>query len=223
MKLSREDIEICRFKCRKSTLIGFEKRDAFPSGITEEEADAVFDRLTGNSLIEVYEENIRLSAFGHFLINTMSEPEQFVMLENESNGTVTRIYFRNAFYLWVFEHKKKDGTTELVLELLPDLKMVVGALVTALRRRETDKENRKIRITGKAWNREGELASDLMINGKLEKERTQYQIEIAADSGEVTEQETEICDLVNLITMWVFGRISERIAEKSVERYEKVR
>ena len=222
MKLTIEEIEICRRKCGKGSLMGFEKTGSLDRELSEEEADRVFDRLAENGLIEIFEDSIRLSAFGHFLISIMSEPEQFIMLENPTNGTITRLYLRNAYYLCVIEYKNA-GRDRLILELLPDLKQVVGSFVFALQKDGKTEKKEELRVTARSWNKEGAPVGDLMILGGYEDNRIRYQMTDTVEDPGNEKQEEEIYEVVNRITAWLLGRIAETIREKSEVRYEKVR
>lgn len=215
MRLSLKAIELCRTKLGKGAFCGFEqKEDAVSDTLSQEELSRDFDELTQNGIIDITDGNIHFSALGQHIFNMMLLPEQYIMLYNAADNKCVRIYIRNTYYLCVIEEKNE----KLIFKLLPKLDLVVGAFVHALHRKDNhvpfEKDNNHIGkdllITGKAWNKERNEISIITIQGNYENGAIHYQM--VEEAGGVVSTagnfETETSELVNMLTKWMFDKIS---------------
>lgn len=233
MLLSLKTLELCRTILGKDRFWGFEEiKEMDMNSVTEEMAESMYDELNESELLEEYGEAVQINALGQHIFSMMAEPEQFIKIENALDGICVRLYFRNTYYLCVFEEerfKTKDGHRAYKIELLPLLDHVVGAFVYALHRGEktlpdqsviSEKMRQDIKVMGKAWSGEGEEFSRLHITGRYQKENICCQIH-TGDYTEGQQVEWDTSTLVNTITKWLFSGFSESMKKWEAEEQEE--
>lgn len=149
----------------------------------------------------------------------MLAPEQYIMLNNEIDSICVRIYIRNTYYLCVIEDKKIKSDVEYArytLDLLPRLELVIGSFVYALHRNECcevvkyDDGKYDIHIIGKAWNKEGEIISEIAIEGNYHNKDIYYKMieHVEGFDCKVEESEIDASEFINKITKWMFEKFS---------------
>ena len=212
MDLSLKVLEVCKNKFGKGNFYGFDfdNKDLLVN-TSEEEFRKTFEALADNKLIENTDEGVHFTELAHHFFNMMINPEQVVIINNHVSNMVTRVYFRNTYYLYIMENKEDES---IKLELMPMLDQVVGAFVYALNLKDktTDQQNENdFEIEGKSWKEDREVVSELIINGKYLPEKVFYQISLTkGDNNKKEEREEELSNLVNEITYWLLNSISDQ-------------
>ena len=185
MNLSWRALTLCGQRTGIGALRGVEGMpEAALEDLTPEEAEEVFDGLTDSEMMDFSGEEPRVSDLGYHLLHMMNTPEIYVRLEREDGDRRVRFYERNTYYLCVIEDLQEtsvDSYERFRLELLPKLELVVGAFVYALQSGEGE-----IRITGEAWDKEGESTAQYAMG----------------DGADVSEE-------INRVTGWVLAQIGE--------------
>ena len=220
MKLSKKAIELCRMKLGNRGICGFEyMQDISLYDISEESAKRDFYKLMESGMIDCSGDKIHISALGQHIFNMMSEPEQYVMLENTVNCICARLYIRNCYYLCVIEDKKIESDEEYdkyTFELLPRLDLVVGLFAYVLHHDENtetldSKDGRQvlqdIRIIGKAWDKGRKIISENELCGNYHNEEIHYKIKDEIN-GNVEVMKSDTCELINKLTGWMFEKIA---------------
>ena len=213
MRLSLRAIQLCQMKFGKGRFYGFEQMDeADLEHISEEDAKQDFNELIQNGIIDTSNDSIHISALGQHIFNMMLEPEQYIILDNKASNVCIRVYIRNTYYLCIIENKKVKTDYDYdryILELLPTLELVIGAFTYALQDNDVKQTQQDIRIEGKAWKKDRKNCSEIEICGKYENEKIYGQIVEQKEDAEnrKSEFESEISELINQLTVWMFGNI----------------
>lgn len=216
MDLSLKVMELCKNKFGKGDFYGFDfdSNDLLGS-MSEEEFQEVFDVLAGNELIEITDEGVHFTALAHHFFNMMINPEQVVIITNHVSDMITRVYFRNTYYLYILENKADKSVR---LDLMPMLDQVVGAFVSALHLEAKNAKNQNendFEVEGKSWTMDRNLVSELAITGKYLPEKVSYQISLTkGENNKKEEREEELSNLVNDITYWLLNAISDQYKRK---------
>lgn len=223
MKLSLSAIALCRLKINKGNLYGFEQvSESILDNLSEERIKQDLDDMIQNGLIVFSDDDIHISALGHHIFGMMSEPEQYVMLENIANKICIRIYIRNAYYLCIIEDWKESESRKsdrFVFELLPKMDLVIGSFVYALyydeklTLHESDINNgieEKIVIRGNAWDKNRKEISEIIMRGHYLQDTIYYQKNETIDGckGKTVEKDSDVSELINTLTEWLFDKIS---------------
>jgi len=212
MDLTLKVMELCKNKFGKGNFYGFDfGNNDLSVSLSQEELQTVFDALVENELVDNSDEGVHFTPLAHHIFNMMVNPEQVVIITNHVSNMITRIYFRNTYYLYVMENKEDESVK---LELLPMLDQVVGAFVYALNL-ENKKTNEQyindFEIEGKSWKENREIASELAICGNYQLEKVIYQISLTkGNKNKKEEREEELSNLINSITYWLFNAVSDQ-------------
>lgn len=227
MKLSLRELEICKNRCGKDKLQGFEEVDDNTpdlDSISNEELEKDVRELLRNELMEASADSIVMSALGWHVMNLMEKPEQFIMIENNVSGLCERLYISNTYYLYLAENRKieaKDSNDRFILEYLPDLKMVVGSFVSSIRIPQKDLneisyEGAKtaISITGRSWNDNGEEDPGIDITADYAGDECMEYDVLDPHTGVSEKKKSHMSEMINFITKWLFERLSETMQRK---------
>jgi hypothetical protein len=228
MKLSLRELEICKNRCGKDNLQGFEVTEdniLDPDIVSKESLKKDIEELLNEQILERSADMIRISALGRHIMNLMEKPEQFVMIENNISGSRIRVYLGNTYYLYLAEDRKilsEDSNDRFLLEYLPDLKLVVGAFVNAIHipvkdvMASADKGEGKnhVKITGISVGEDGTEDSGIIINADYaDDEHMEYEI-TDLRTGAADKKKTHISEMINTLTGWMFNRLSETMERK---------
>ena len=197
MRLSYDALEICRKKYNKGSFwdINDPAIDT-DDDMSPKEGVHIFDELWKNELIDTTGGDIHISALGHHILQMLIYPEIYIRIDNKVMNSRTRIYFRNTYYLLVLENSAGSG--EAIVELLPDLKYVVGAFAYAVNTDDAmspsessdrNKNDDNIKVYGDRLNKDRQVLSRLEIT------------------------ESDQVSLVNSITGWILQQLKECMGE----------
>jgi len=213
MRLSLRALEICRVKYGKGIFCGMELvEESYFDELAEADIRKDYDILLQNEMIENATGTIRISALGQHILGMLVAPEQYIMINNVADSVCVRVYIKNAYYLCVLEDKKVEAYDEYdryIVELLPNLDLVVGSFVHAIHREEAaslmvDDGQNPLEIVGKAWNKDGEVCSEITISGEYFEEGIHCQMLKPVKE----EFDCESYRLINKITEWVLKNIA---------------
>ena len=102
MELSVTALEICRKKLGLNELYGFDPAGADAAAeLSQEAAERSFSELVREEWILTEDERIRVSALGQHILLMLTDPEQYLILDNAALRHVVRIYLRNGYFLFV--------------------------------------------------------------------------------------------------------------------------
>ncbi|MBR6477205.1 MAG: hypothetical protein IKS85_02040 [Lachnospiraceae bacterium] len=214
MKISETGLAVCCKKRGKKKLLGFEDFEGFDLGaITEEKAGRVFGELMDCKLIDMDDKGIQVNPLGKHVVRMMTEPDVFITLMNETSQRKVRVYLRNTYYLCVLEDMgESQGEKEYTVDYLPDLKLVIGSFIHALKQgteiREI-KDSWDFQVSGKGLDKEGKAFSELTLYGDYEGDLVAYQLQKMGEEEEQEEGKKELSSVVNMITTWMFDMISK--------------
>lgn len=225
MRLSYTAIELCAIKYGKGQPLGFETLgDVVTETFSEQDAERLYDELTQSEMVSLSEEDAHLSALGRYVIGMMTQPDMFISLNNELLGVVIRIYVRDVYYLCTIEHKveqQKGNWGQVMVEPLPDLKLVVSAFAYALHwesasgsaTKETSARNGDydVHITAISFDDEGASTTKVEVYGVYQDGSIHCRTSEICKSKRMDsdEQSYEVSDLINKLTRWVFDMLSE--------------
>lgn len=213
MKISESSLGVCCKRRGIDKLFGFEDiLSAASNDLTEEKTVKMFSELMDNKLIDMENEVIRVNALGQHVLNMMSDPDVFVVLENRTSQRKIRVYLRKTYYLCVMEEEGETGEKKLQIDYLPNLKLVVGAFAHALKpgtEPDEEKTTWDIQVNGMGLDKEGAPISEFTIYGDYEDALVAYQMQKTGDSDEQEEGKKELSDVINMVTTWMFDMISK--------------
>ncbi len=230
MKLSLRAIEICKQKCGKSALIGFDNLEtSLIDEISEKDAVSDFNELLKAGLVMLSGEEVQMSPLGWHIVKMLHKPEQYIEITNTINKICVRFYHKNTYYLCSIEDLSiaaVDNYDRFHLELLPDLNLVVGAFSYALYPEndtltaiDYQDESDSVIIKAKAWDEVGKLSSIIELTGQYEEEGISFKS--LDDSNSIVEdiKTATISSVINKMTDWLLKCISENLRE---EDYVKI-
>lgn len=221
MEISLGAIEICAEKYGVNKPVGFEKcGNISKNTIGEEELKRIFGELTKNELLDSSGDGIGISLFGKHIMNMMTEPEMYVQVENNMLQINVKVYFKDVYYLCIVENMKDQDShfsKKIQIVLLPDLKGVVSSFAYALYcenaypvgEKNYQRDIHDIYIVAKAWEKDRNLISDVLIEGDYYNSNIQYKLIEKASLQEENNRtdECEISDFVNLLTEWILAQL----------------
>ena len=194
MRFTTKTLKLCEAKYAKGKFTGFENEDFTDEELNPEEIGEEMQFLIDDGIVDV-DNDTHISPLGQHVFHMMTEPDQYIYIDNKAKEVSLRMYIRDTYYLSVLEDQKEkteNGDSRYLFKLLPTLDMVVGGFAYAIRSGESDeKENddKGIVIQKTSWGKEREV--------------------ISSDSYEGTKDE---CDLINDTTKWLFDSIAEMYA-----------
>jgi len=235
VKLSFKALSLCMRKFAERRLLGFDNycwhtytEDA--ADLSEESIRQLCEELLVGGWVDYSEDGTFLiSALGQHILGMLSEPEVFILLENEILKKSIRVYIKNAYYLCLTEEINVDPSVFSV-DLVPGFDEIVGAFVYAvypgkesviklMDREEVGQENvfgQDFHILGKAWAHNREEMPGIYLSGNYIGQLGTVRIQIDSDPtrGGCETVKCAISDLVNRLTCWMFDRLSEVSAHR---------
>ena len=224
MELSYEAIDFCRKKYDNGSFWDMEDM------ITDEDEDLspesyvhIFDDLWKNQLISTIDDEIHISALGHHILNMIIRPEIYIRIDNNIKNSRSRIYLKNTYYLLVLE--RETDSHQVIVELLPDLKYLVGAIISAIDKKDEivsaascddGSADSDIKVYGNRLNMDRCILDRLEINGNYHDTRIDFQVVDPAEGNSLDRQVgSDQISFINLITKWILKQLADSIGEQN--------
>lgn len=219
MDISIDALGMCAKKYNHGKLLGIETPE-YESVVnfSEKQIQKIIYDLHNSGLVDDENETPSITLFGQQILDMLTVPEIMISIDNRVLNLSINVYLKDAYYL--LSLKKNNGTDDnrLILKLLPDLKMVVGAFIFALRGPKGSEKNEKsvlttrktIIVKGCSWNKNREQMSRICIEADYTEQGLKYICNKETDDIKInTSHECELSTFINLITQWVLNRISD--------------